>query len=65
MRRSQIILTLNTQIERGWIEAKRIEGWSEKQINKSIEKLEHLKAAHKAMAKEHAKQWNRSVHDNG
>lgn len=56
LRRSQFIYMLNTQIERGWITAKRLEGWSEKQIARSIEKLEHLKAAHQKMREEREKQ---------
>lgn len=55
-RRSKIVQLINSQIERGFIAAKRLEGWSEKQINKEIEKLTHLKQAHAAIAEEQRKQ---------
>lgn len=63
MRRSKLIQLMNHQIERGWIVAKRVEGWTEKQIHKSIESLEHLKAAHQAMREEAEKQQREAEND--
>ena len=56
MRRSQAIMLMNLQIERGYSEAKRLQQWSDKQINKEIEKLTHLKEAHKYIAEQRRKQ---------
>lgn len=36
---------LNLAIEKAWRDAKRAEGWEEKQIKQSIEKLEHIREA--------------------
>lgn len=63
MRRSKMVQLMNHQIERGWIAAKRLEGWTEKQIHKSIESLEHLKAAHQAMREEAEKRKRESEND--
>lgn len=63
MRRSKMIQLMNHQIERGWIAAKRLEGWTEKSIHKSIESLEHLKAAHQAMREEAEKQKREAEND--
>lgn len=63
MRRSKMVQLMNHQIERGWIAAKRLEGWAEKQIKQSVEKLEHLKAAHQAMREEAEKQQREKEND--
>lgn len=49
MRRPEAVMRMNLTIERLWRDEKKLEGFSTRQINKSIEKLEHLKAFHESM----------------
>lgn len=63
MRRGKFIQHMNHSIERGFIEAKRLEGWTEKKIAKAIENLEHLRAAHEALREEYAKQMAEKEND--
>lgn len=63
MRRGKFIQHMNHSIERGFIEAKRLEGWTEKKIKKAIENLEHLKQAHEAIRLEYEKKTRESEND--